>query len=338
MRRSSTVTSAAVAALAVVVTACSEGTTQPEASTLALLADAYAMTAPGFDSLRTSFAADGFTGTFAPRFRGGARSGPFAGGPGLRAFMGGGLRPDFVGGVAFGPGRGRGPFADDDALDGCTFDASTGIVQCAPLVRDSLTITRSFEFRTAAGVAQPRRDTLATDRVTTTRTVVGTTTFAPGRRRGFGPGFGPGGDGGPNGAGLDVTTARTTVNATSTRTVGGLAAGSTQRTVTAASAGTERTEGTGPRGAFITERVMGDTTTGLVVPVSTGAGFPYPTAGTVVRAMRVTVTYGTETPVTSTRREVVTYDGSASARVVITQDGQTRTCTMPLPRGRLACQ
>ena len=332
------VSRSAIAALAVVAAGCADDTTQPSASTLALLSDAYVMTAPGFDSLRTSFASDGFTGTFAPRRRGDGRSGPFAGGPGMRALMGGGLRDDFVGGIGFGPGRGRGPFADDGALDGCTFDAGTGLVTCAPVVRDSLVITRTFRFTTAAGVAQPARDTLTTDRVTTTRTVTGTTSFAPGRRRGFGPGFGPGGEAGPNGAGIDVATARTTVNASSTRTVAGLAAGSTQRTVSGASAGTERTEGTGARGAFVTERVMGDTTTGLVIPVSTGNGFPYPTAGTVVRAMRVTVAYGSESPVTSTRREVVTYDGSATARIVITQDGQERRCTMPLPRGRLTCE
>jgi len=35
----------------------------------------------------------------------------------------------------------------------------------------------------------------------------------------------------------------------------------------------------------------------------------------------------------------VTYDdGSSTATVVITQDGVTKTCTLPLPRGRLVCQ
>jgi hypothetical protein len=35
---------------------------------------------------------------------------------------------------------------------------------------------------------------------------------------------------------------------------------------------------------------------------------------------------------------VITYDGTATAKVVITQDGTTQNCTLPLPRGRLTCQ
>jgi hypothetical protein len=35
------------------------------------------------------------------------------------------------------------------------------------------------------------------------------------------------------------------------------------------------------------------------------------------------------------RREVVTYDGSTTATVVITQDGETQTCALPLSRGRI---
>jgi len=41
--------------------------------------------------------------------------------------------------------------------------------------------------------------------------------------------------------------------------------------------------------------------------------------------------------VTLTRREVVTYDGSATAQVVITENGTTKNCTKPLPRGPLSC-
>ena len=37
------------------------------------------------------------------------------------------------------------------------------------------------------------------------------------------------------------------------------------------------------------------------------------------------------------RREVVTYDGSATAKVVITENGATKSCTRPLPRGQLSC-
>jgi len=54
--------------------------------------------------------------------------------------------------------------------------------------------------------------------------------------------------------------------------------------------------------------------------------------------MKVTLTYEGQTPVTSTRREVVTFNGSNTATVVITKDGQTRNCTLPLPRGRPVCE
>jgi hypothetical protein len=42
--------------------------------------------------------------------------------------------------------------------------------------------------------------------------------------------------------------------------------------------------------------------------------------------------------VTSTREETVTFDGSTTAKVVITKDGITKNCTLPLPFGHLSCQ
>ena len=54
--------------------------------------------------------------------------------------------------------------------------------------------------------------------------------------------------------------------------------------------------------------------------------------------MKVTLARDGSSPVSSTRREVITYDGSTTATVVITQDGTTQTCTLPLPRGRMSCQ
>jgi hypothetical protein len=122
----------------------------------------------------------------------------------------------------------------------------------------------------------------------------------------------------------------------SSRTVGGLADASTERTVAGTSAGQESTVATDSIGRFTLVRVAGDTVTGVVIPGTT-EGRPYPTAGTVVRSMRVMLTYDGQSPATSARREVVTYDGSTTATVVITQDGETQTCSLPLPRGRLSC-
>ena len=53
--------------------------------------------------------------------------------------------------------------------------------------------------------------------------------------------------------------------------------------------------------------------------------------------MRVTLTLDGQAPRTSDRREVITYDGSATAKLEITKDGTTTTCTMALPHGRPNC-
>jgi len=73
-----------------------------------------------------------------------------------------------------------------------------------------------------------------------------------------------------------------------------------------------------------------------VIPVVT-SGTTYPTAGTVIRAMQASLTYTGQTPTTVSRREVITYDGTATAKIVITENGTTRNCTRALPRGELTC-
>lgn len=325
---------AAAGALLLAAAACTDGTTTPGLAETSLVSAAFSSASPGYDSLSSSYSASGNTGVFGPRHRGGPR-GRGDDSLGRSELMGGGMRDEFSGGIGMGPGMGRGPFGEAFSLSTCTaFDAATGLVTCTPIVRDSLTISRTFKFSTAAGVAQAARDTATTDRIETSRSVTGTTTFTPGQRGGFG------GHGfrvkGADSTRLDITTARTTITSASTRVTTGLASGSTQRTVNGASAGREVTEGTSTTGAFTSTRVMGDTTTGLVIPVVT-TGYPYPTAGTVIRAMSVTVSYDNGTPVTSSRREVVTYDGTATAKIAITKDGTTKQCTLALPRGRPVC-
>ena len=54
--------------------------------------------------------------------------------------------------------------------------------------------------------------------------------------------------------------------------------------------------------------------------------------------MTATINVDGKDPVTKSRREVITYDGTSTAKVVITKDGATKNCTMPLPFGRLQCQ
>jgi hypothetical protein len=174
-----------------------------------------------------------------------------------------------------------------------------------------LTVTRVSKITTAAGVVQEKPDS-TTNTIVSTVTVSGTVT-----RR---------------------DSSKSEVNESSTQTVTGLAKGSAQRTVNGTSAGTETTTGTSKQGAFTAKRVAGDTITGVVIPAPTAGTRTYPTAGTVIRSMTVTVTISGQSPATSSRREVITYDGSATAKVVITHDATTQNCTLPLPRGHLTCQ
>jgi hypothetical protein len=218
-----------------------------------------------------------------------------------------------MGGGLFGPFIGDGPgglFRHDSTA--CAY--ASGVVTCGPkTTRDGLTITTTAKYTTAAGVAQSKPDSTTNTAVTTVK-VSGTAT-----RR---------------------DSSKSVVDESSSQTITGLAKGSTQRTVNAASAGSETTTGTSRQGAFTAKRVTGDTIKNVVIPVptSTTSGPSYPTAGTVIRAMSATVTISGQSPTNSSRREVITYDGTATAKVVVTQDGTTQNCTLPLPRGRLTCQ
>lgn len=223
--------------------------------------------------------------------------------------MGGGLGDLFLG-HGFGPGFGHGRFGDS-ILNNCSFDAASGRVVCAAETHDGLTVNRSLAFTTASGMAQSAFDSLTTNTINTKIAVSGTIT-----RR---------------------DSAVSTVNHASDRTVSGLATGSTQRTVNGTSAGRETTTGADTAGTFTVTRTMGDTILNVVVPVQASSTTPvYPTAGKVIRSAQATVTRSSGTTSTS-RREVVTYDGSSTAKVEITQDGVTKSCTVELPRGRLVC-
>ncbi|HEV8218086.1 MAG TPA: hypothetical protein VGP95_19675 [Gemmatimonadaceae bacterium] len=294
-----------LAAGAMIAAACSE-TSSP--NNLFDLSDssAFSSVPTGFSQLSSSFDSTGSPGDgpFRPHFEGRRGHGPGGpgGGPGFGlGFMGGGLGGLFFGGDLF-------HFRGDG---NCAFSSSTGLVTCTGNTRDGLTVTRVSSYKNAAGQAQEKIDS-TTNTIATTTTVKGTAT-----RR-------------------DSSTS--VVDETSSQTVTGLAKGSTQRTINGASAGSESTTGKSDQGAFTSKRVAGDTVTNVVIPVSTSSGPSYPTSGTVVRSISVTVTLSGQAATTHSRREVVTYDGSATAKVVITQDGTTQNCTLPLPHGRLTCQ
>ena len=223
--------------------------------------------------------------------------------------MGGGLGADFAGGIGFGRGHDRGPFGFGGLAGDCTFSSATGRVSCTAVTDRGLTIVKSASYKKTDGTVQSTPDS-TTNTINLQIQVTGTVT-----RR---------------------DSAVSTVNNSSDRTVSGLAVGSTQRTVNGTSKGEETTTGTNADGAFTAVRLVGDTTTGLVIPIVSGKP-TYPTAGTVIRSMKATVTIAGGSPTTKTRREVITYDGSATAKISITQDGVTRNCSLPLPRGVPTC-
>jgi len=293
-------------------------TSNSQTSILTAAAAAFDSAPAGYSNLTSSFGATSnapFQPPFGPQGMGGgppplAGPGPMGGGHGL---MCGGLGGPFLGdglAVGFGPGPfGRG--GPPQAFGACTFSSTTGVVTCPPISIGGLTITRTAIYVDTAGNHQAAPDSI-TASITTNVNVSGTIT-----RR-------------------DSSTS--TVTEASTQRVTGLGPGSTARTINGTSSGTESTSGTSSQGSFTSDRAVGDTTNGLVIPTPVPGTPDYPTAGTTIRAATVTLTLAGGTPTTSSRREVVTYTGSNTATVVITQDGATKTCTLPLPHGQLSCQ
>ena len=297
-----------VASIAAAAAACS-GSNEPSAPANGLTVDmssAFSSAPAGFDQLSTSFNGSSATTAFFPsmdRDGGGGAFGfsPFPKGPGFGiGFMGGGLANAFM-------GDGIGFFLSHDS-DDCTYDATSGIHTCTATKRDGLTITRTLKFSEKGGTPEQKFDSL-TDGVTLTTAVSGTET-----RR---------------------DSSSSTVTESSTASVTGLAAPSAGRIVNASSLGTEKTNGNSFFGPWVATRTVGDTTTALTYK---SGGPLYPSSGTVVRAMNITASLNGAAPVMSNRKEVITYDGSATAKVVITHNDSTQNCTLPLPFGRLTCQ
>lgn len=297
--------SVALASALVGLAACNDATSPNDL----LLGSAFSTAPAGFNEVSSSFGADAGGGApWQPEHGPGGRGPGGPGGPGMGGFMGGGLGPDFLGAVAAGRGPRVGPFGRGDDLTGCTLSGAD--LTCAPVTRNGLTITRILTIKNAAGATQSTIDS-TTNSVRSRVTATGTVT-----RR-------------------DSVTA--TVNNSSDQTVTGLAVGSTLRTVDGTAQGSENASGKTRDGvAFTALRTVGDTTTGLKIPVENGRP-TYPSAGTVIRSMKVVMTSGGSTT-TSTRREVITFNGTATATLVLTQDGTSKTCSLPLPVGRPTCQ
>ena len=286
-------------ALAIAV-ACQDSGSPTTSSTSATLANAFASLPLGFSNVQSTFA-DSSNAEWTPGSGSHSHDG---GGDGM---MCGGIGA--LGGLGLGFGLGQDLFAGE--LPGtCVYDASSERVNCQPQTRNGLTVTRSAAYADASGAVQQAFDSVTTNTVNMQVAVTGTRTRRDGNA--------------------------STVDHNSDRTVTGLAQGSTERTVNGTSAGTETTTGIDSAGTFNAARVVGDTIQNVTVPASSSDSM-YPTAGTIVRSMRVSVTYHGQTPTTTRRREVVTFDGSSTAAVEVTEDGVTRSCSLALPYGQLTC-
>ena len=304
---------AAAAVLALGLAACDESITSGDEPTA--LSGAFAMAVLGFENAPTSFDPTAFAvGAWMPMQH--HQGGDGLAGPGPRGghhaggMMGGGLGLPFLGG-GFHIGFGRGLYGDGRLSSSCTFNSGSGRLECPAETRNGITTTRSVAYATAAGAVQQKFDSVTTDRINTRVAVSGTLT-----RR-------------------DSST--TTVSHAGERTVTGLADGSTRITVNGAAAGRETTNGKDSVGTFTVLRLVGDTTRSVAIPVSATGALSSPASGSVTRVMTVTVTRsGSST--SSSRREVVTYNGTDTATVAITKDGTTTTCKLPLKaRGKPIC-
>lgn len=300
------------------------------------LTAAFSTVPVGFSSNSSSYSgdSDGVPSLWLP--------GEHARGFGREGLMGGGLDDNFAGAMPAGRGFGHagpfgGRFGGGRTCSGA-FDASTGWFVCTPVTTNGVTASEQLQYKTATGTIQSAFDTATTNSVQVQTAVSGTVSFVKDSTRGgpWGGRHGPQHIGRLIGDTSTVLAANTTLSHQSDRTVTGLASGSTQRTINGTSRGEESTSGTTSTGTFSSRRVAGDTTQGVVVPITDGKP-TYPTAGKVIRSMSATFTLGDAAPVTASRREVITYDGSSTATIVITINGESKTCTMALPHGRPNC-
>jgi hypothetical protein len=306
-------------ATAIALAACSDATTgtNPSESNSNLvpssMAAAFSSTPAGFDELSTSFNSSDTDGAFLPDFDGrGDRHGDHgrndhgddrhSPGFGL-GLMGGGL-----GGFLLGDGLVNDHFFNF-RRGKCDFQSGVGIV-CADTTRHGQIVSsKTLKFTDAAGTVQSRIDS-TTDAVELTATAKGTVT-----RR-------------------DSSTS--SIDATNHQMVTGLT--TPARTVNGTSVGTETSTGESIFGPFTATRTTADTISGVVIPKRTATNTKvFPTAGSVSRTMSLTLDVQGAT-LKTTRNETITYDGSSTAKVVITKDGATQNCTLPLPHGRLTCE
>jgi hypothetical protein len=197
---------------------------------------------------------------------------------------------------------------------GCTFDAESGRIECPPITRNGLTITRSLQFLDADGVPQPQRG-LNVVTVNTQLLVEGTVALA---------------DGG-----------ELTVNRSSDLTVSGFGPSSAQLTHNGVEQGTI----TGTRnhttlGTITSSENFSHTSVDVVIPKRTDETrhMRFPLSGTTTRSVEFARTIqSTGATHTFSYSELITFNGTAVVSAIVTKNGETRTCTRNLLTRVLHC-
>jgi hypothetical protein len=198
---------------------------------------------------------------------------------------------------------------DLSAATSCVYSPTSKRVECPPITRNGLTITRSIAFFDANGEAQPKRD--ENTRSTNSR--------------------------------IDVTGSSTTPRGTlavvrsSDQTVSGLGRSATTHTIngleTGKTSGTLSTE----RGAVTMSEETSSKTDNVVVPVPAERG-SWPLSGSTTRSGTTSATRAaTNESRSSSWSEKITFTGTSVVNVEITRDGKTKTCTRDLALRTSTC-
>lgn len=191
----------------------------------------------------------------------------------------------------------------------CTFSSSTGRIICPDFVRNGLTISRSYALYDAADNAQQKRDSNTVK--------INAQIWARGT--------------------VEKDSAKVTIDRKSDLTATGVQRSSPNRTLNGTEQGTSTIEHRTSRGKVTSAVVFGDTTINLVIPKEDSPR-KWPLSGTVIHSHSGTRTVeGHDGSRSFSYRAVFEYDGSATVKVTITKNGETKSCVRNLETREHSC-
>lgn len=191
----------------------------------------------------------------------------------------------------------------------CTYDSATGWFICPDVLRNGVTISRSYALFDAADEPQDKRDTNVVK--------VNTRVWARGT--------------------VEKDSGKVTIDRRSDLTATGVQPSSPTRTLNGTEQGTSAMEHSTNRGLVKSNVVFADSTINLVVP-KPDQPRKWPLSGTVIRSHSGSRTLEGHSQVSYFRyRAVFEYDGSAVVKITITSNGQTKSCTFNMETRERHC-